>query len=261
MIIESNKSVERNYSEDYNVLLLGLDHYYHDEVTISLKGVEHKIVKIWPEFTCIDFSSNIFNGDIPDAIGDLRTLYLLNLSHNALTGAIPRSLGALPDLGALDLSVNRIGGRIPEELARLTFLSFLNVSNNALVGGIPNGRQFQTFSLNSFKGNKGLCGFPLDRNCSSAPPPPSTGKGIAPSKSKDKEIKWEYVFAALGYAVGSGSIFWTLLCCRRVREPYFEKIEEVVQDIFDRRARRRREANRRRRLQMRNEFRRQQRSW
>lgn len=163
MIIESNTSVKRNYSEDYNVLLLGLDHYYNDEVTISLKGIEHKIVKIWPEFTCIDFSSNGFNGSIPDAIGDLSTLYLLNLSHNALTGVIPRTLGALADLGALDLSVNRIGGRIPEELARLTFLSFLNVSNNALVGGIPNGRQFQTFSANSFEGNIALCRLPTQQ--------------------------------------------------------------------------------------------------
>ena len=262
MIIESNSSVKRNYSEEYNVLLLGLYHYYRDEVTLSIKGVELKIVKIWPEFTCIDFSSNNFNGSIPDAIGDLSTLYLLNLSHNALTGSIPRSLGALSDLGALDLSVNQLGGRIPEELARLTFLSFLNVSNNVLVGGIPNGRQFHTFSSNSFEGNVGLCGFPLNRSCSTPPPSP------APSKSKDKEITWEYVFAALGYVVGSGSIVLTLLCCGRVREPYFEKIEEIADKIFyergrrkrhERRVRRRRE-EKKRREERRNGLRRQ-RSW
>ncbi|XP_042012463.1 receptor-like protein 33 [Salvia splendens] len=229
--------------------------YYHDEVTLTMKGIELQLVKITPEYTCIDFSSNSFNGGIPDAIGDLSSLFLLNLSHNALTGAIPRSLAALRLLEALDLSVNQLRGRIPEELAHLTFLSFLNVSNNVLVGGIPNGPQFQTFSPNSFEGNKGLCGFPL-RNCNGPP-----GAGITPSKSKHKEIEWEFVFAALGYVVGLGSIFWALLCCRSFREPYFEKIEEVAEEILNRRAEKRREENRRRRLEMRNEFRRQQRSW
>ena len=213
--------------------------YYHNEVTLTMKGIELNLVKITPEYTCIDFSSNSFNGGIPDAIGDLSSLFLLNLSHNALTGAIPRSLAALRLLEALDLSVNLLRGRIPEELARLTFLSFLNVSNNVLVGGIPSGPQFQTFSPNSFEGNKGLCGFPLDRNCNGPP-----GAGITSSKLKHKEIEWEYVFAALGYVVGLGSIFWALLCCRSFREPYFEKIEEVAEEILNRRAAKRREENR-----------------
>ncbi|XP_042016462.1 receptor like protein 22-like [Salvia splendens] len=177
---------------------------------------------LWRGCIVFEFSSNNFNGGIPDAIGELSSLFLLNLSHNALTGAIPRSLAALTLLEVLDLSVNQLRGRIPEELARLTFLSFLNVSNNVLVGGIPNGPQSQTFSPNSFEGNKGLCSFPLDRHCNRSP-----GAGIMLSKSKHKEIEWEYVFAALGYVVGLGSIFWALLCCRSFREPYFEKIEEL----------------------------------
>ncbi|XP_057789472.1 receptor-like protein 33 [Salvia miltiorrhiza] len=210
--------------------------YYRNELTLTIKGLEVKLVKIWPDFTSIDLSCNHFEGEIPDAIGNLNSLYLLNLSHNALTGAIPRSLGGLTGLGSLDLSANQLRGRIPEELAKLTFLSVLNVSHNDITGMIPTGTQFQTFSADSFEGNNGLCGFPLNRSCSNT----SHGSGSTPSKSKHEEIEWEYVFVALGYVVGLGSIVWTFLCCRRLRERYFEKIEEVVDEILDRKARRRR---------------------
>ncbi|XP_047968371.1 receptor-like protein 33 isoform X1 [Salvia hispanica] len=208
----------------------GADIYYHNEVTLTVKGYEEKIVKIWPDFTCIDLSSNHFEGEIPDGIGNLTSLYLLNLSRNSLTDEIPRSLGALAELGSLDLSSNKLTGRIPDELAKLDFLSFLNVSYNHLTGPIPTGRQFQTFSADSFEGNAGLSGFPLNGSFNNrGPPGPSPSED---SKSKDDEIEWEYVFVASGYVVGIGSVAWTLLCCRRLRERYFEKIEEVADKIF-----------------------------
>ncbi|XP_047968388.1 receptor-like protein 35 isoform X3 [Salvia hispanica] len=209
---------------------IGADIYYHNEVTLTVKGYEEKIVKIWPDFTCIDLSSNHFEGEIPDGIGNLTSLYLLNLSRNSLTDEIPRSLGALAELGSLDLSSNKLTGRIPDELAKLDFLSFLNVSYNHLTGPIPTGRQFQTFSADSFEGNAGLSGFPLNGSFNNrGPPGPSPSED---SKSKDDEIEWEYVFVASGYVVGIGSVAWTLLCCRRLRERYFEKIEEVADKIF-----------------------------
>ncbi|KAL1542375.1 receptor-like protein 42 [Salvia divinorum] len=65
------------------------------------------------------------------------------------------------------------------------------------------------------------------------------------SEPKDEEIEWEYVFAALGYVLGFGSVAWTLLCCLRLRERYFEKIEEAVDKIFYERGRRRRHERRR----------------
>ncbi|KAL1542368.1 receptor-like protein 32 [Salvia divinorum] len=239
MMLESPTHLRLNRS---NSNFLGADNYYHNEVTLTVKGIEVKLVKIWPDFTCIDLSSNYFQGDIPYAIGNLSSLYLLNLSHNAFTGGIPNSLGALTELGSLDLSENKLTGRIPWELTKLTFLSILNVSYNDLTGMIPTGRQFQTFSADMFEGNTGLCGFPLDRSCSSPPHGPDVYS--TPPEPKDEEIEWEYVFAAFGYVVGSGSIAWTLLCCRSVRERYFEKIEEVVDKIFYERGRRRRHERR-----------------
>ncbi|XP_047943786.1 receptor-like protein 32 [Salvia hispanica] len=212
---------------------LGVD-YFRNEVTLTVKGIEVNLVKIWPDFTSVDLSSNRFEGEIPDAIGKLNSLYLLNLSHNAFTGAIPKSFGALTALGSLDLSANQLRGSIPWELTKLTFLSIVNVSYNDLIGMIPTGRQFQTFSEEMFEGNTGLCGFPLDRSCNSPHEPIST-----PSEPKDEETEWEYVFVEFGYVVGLGSMGWILLCQRSFRERYYEKIEEVVDKIFYERGRRR----------------------
>lgn len=116
-------------------------------------------------FYLIDLSSNNFRGEIPDAIGDLRSLTYLNLSHNALTGTIPKSLGNMEVLEVLDLSKNQLTGVMPEELTNLNFLGFLDVSYNKLVGKIPLSAQFQSFSSDSFKGNSGLCGGPLSNSC------------------------------------------------------------------------------------------------
>ncbi|XP_047956635.1 receptor-like protein 33 [Salvia hispanica] len=225
--------------------ILSVNNLYRDEVTIILKNVEVKLVKIWPDFTSIDLSSNHFQGEIPDAIGNLTSLYLLNLSHNSLTNAIPRSLGALTELGSLDLSSNKLTGRIPEELTKLDFLSFLNLSYNHLIGPIPTGRQFQTFSADSYVGNTGLSGLPLNGSFNNRRPPASSPS--EDSESKDEEIKWEYVFAAFGYVVGFGSFAWILSCCRSLRERYFEKIEEVADKTFYERGRRKRHERRLRR--------------
>lgn len=108
-----------------------------DMVTLSVKGVEVNLVKIWPDFTSIDLSCNNFHGDIPDAIGNLTSLYVFNLSQNTLAGTIPKSLGALTELGSLDLSQNQLTGRIPEELARLTFLSILKYVVQSAGGNHP----------------------------------------------------------------------------------------------------------------------------
>ncbi|XP_057797344.1 receptor-like protein 7 [Salvia miltiorrhiza] len=230
-------------------------------ITLIMKGTNSEYHTIWPEFGIIDFSCNNFGGEIPNAIGDLTSLHQLNLSHNALNGSIPNSFGQLRNLESLDLSVNRLIGSIPVELAGLTFLQVLNLSYNKLVGEIPNGRQLQTFSADSFKGNAGLCGFNLNISCSTDS---DDSDHLSPEEDENgeekSEIEWEYVSSALGYVVGLGSIAWTLLCRRSFRERYFEKIEEIVDKIFYERARRRRHERRRKRVEMRKEIRRQQRS-
>ena len=109
--------------------------YYQDTVTVTSKGLEMQLVKILTVFTAIDFSFNNFQGEIPEAMGSLISLYALNLSHNALTGQIPSSLGKLRQLESLDLSQNSLRGEIPAQFVSLNFLSFLNLSFNQLEGG------------------------------------------------------------------------------------------------------------------------------
>ncbi|XP_059650381.1 probable LRR receptor-like serine/threonine-protein kinase At4g36180 [Cornus florida] len=54
--------------------------YYSSRVNVIYKGNEVEWVKILTIFTCIDFSSNIFDGKIPDTVGNLKSLVLLNFS-------------------------------------------------------------------------------------------------------------------------------------------------------------------------------------
>ncbi|GKV33104.1 hypothetical protein SLEP1_g41648 [Rubroshorea leprosula] len=159
--------------------------YYEDSVKVVIKGSERELQRILTIFTIIDFSSNRFDGEIPKELGELNSLLLLNLSHNSLNGQIPSSLGKLAELESLDLSSNKLEGRIPEQLAKLTFLSVLNLSHNELVGHIPEGKQFSTFSNDSYIGNSGLCGFPLTKKCKEPGPPSAV-------------FEWKFVLAGYG---------------------------------------------------------------
>ncbi|KAL9152900.1 hypothetical protein ABFS82_10G012800 [Erythranthe guttata] len=202
--------------------------HYQDTVIVTIKGLEIKLTKILTIFTSIDFSSNKFHGEIPSSIGDLKSLYLLNLSHNAIMGSIPASIGNLKQLGSLDLSSNNLTGNIPVELASLGFIAFLNLSFNDLFGMIPKGPQLQTFTEASYEGNVGLCGFPVNKSCNEdgvSSPPEFRNKS-------EKEIGWGYVSVALGFVVGLSSFLWLLLHCKSWGDVYFEKVDLILERLF-----------------------------
>jgi Leucine-rich repeat (LRR) protein len=135
------------------------------KVTVTNKGINLEYDKIQDVFMIIDFSSNKFEGEIPELLGTLKGLHSLNLSNNALIGYIPPSLGNLTNIESMDLSKNKLSGVIPPQLTQLFFLAYFNVSNNNLTGPIPHGSQFDTFQNSSFGGNSGLCGSPLSKKC------------------------------------------------------------------------------------------------
>ncbi|XP_034694090.1 receptor-like protein 7 [Vitis riparia] len=201
--------------------------YYQDTVTVTSKGLEMELVKkVLTLYTSIDLSCNNFHGDIPEVMGNFTSLYVLNLSHNGFTGHIPSSIGNLRQLESLDLSRNRLSGEIPTQLANLNFLSVLNLSFNRLVGRIPTGNQLQTFSPNSFVGNRGLCGFPVNVSCEDYDG--HSGSGM--------EIKWEYIAPEIGFVTGLGIVIWPLVLCRRWRKCYYKRVDRILSRILQGRA-------------------------
>ncbi|GAU14493.1 hypothetical protein TSUD_250340 [Trifolium subterraneum] len=177
---------------------MGRSSYYKDSVVVIMKGFSMELTRILTTFTTIDLSNNMFDGEIPQLIGDLKFLKGLNLSNNGITGNIPQSLSYLRNLEWLDLSRNQLRGEIPMALTNLNFLSFLNLSQNHLEGMIPKGQQFDTFGNDSYEGNTMLCGFPLSKSCKNDEdrPPHSTLED-----EEESGFGWKAV--AIGYACGA----------------------------------------------------------
>ncbi|KAL3834391.1 hypothetical protein ACJIZ3_009127 [Penstemon smallii] len=225
--IESWKGMTLNNNEqDHFKFFVTDDIYYQDTVTVTIKAQKMELQKILTVFTTIDFSSNNFEGEIPETIGQLSMLYGLNLSHNSFTGTIPESIGNLTQLGSLDLSSNQLTGEIPEKLTRLTFLSVLNLSYNKLVGKIPRRNQFQTFSAESYEGNVRLCDFPLNKPCDH-----DNGQQVTEVKKEEQEssdVVFYFVSAGVGFVVGLGFIFWPIMFSERWRKCYYKNVDKFV---------------------------------
>ncbi|KAG5099622.1 hypothetical protein JHK82_044674 [Glycine max] len=142
---EAMKNVVLDSNGQYmEISTLQSENMYSDFVTTTTKAITMKMEKIRNDFVSIDLSQNRFEGEIPNAIGELHSLRGLNFSHNRLIGRIPQSMGNLRNLESLDLSSNMLTGGIPTELCNLNFLQVLKLSNNHLVGEIPQGKQFST---------------------------------------------------------------------------------------------------------------------
>ena len=89
--------------------------------------------------TVIDMLGCNFSGFIPSSLGNLKHLNSLDLSSNFFKGHVPSSFGNLIQLSSLDLSANELTGPIPFELANLTQLTGLFLYYNFISGQIPFG--------------------------------------------------------------------------------------------------------------------------
>ncbi|KAF3435123.1 hypothetical protein FNV43_RR22210 [Rhamnella rubrinervis] len=196
-------------------------YYCQDSVSVEMKGHFYQLVKILTTFTTIDLSSNNFEGEIPQSIGELKSLIVLNISHNKLNGLFPPSLGNLSKLESLDLSSNVLVGTIPQQLSDLNFLSTLDLSENRLVGRIPSGTQFQTFGINSYRGNMDLCGLPLSKLCGNDLQHPSS-PNFEQEGDEDEQtngIDWMIVLIGFGCGMVIGiSIGYTVLSEKKIAQ-------------------------------------------
>jgi Leucine-rich repeat (LRR) protein len=203
-------------------------YYYREWMSITSKGQRMDDINILTIFNVLDLSNNLFEGEIPEVIGDLKLLEVLNLSTNNLIGEIPLSLSKLTLLESLDLSKNKLIGEIPMKLLSLTFLSVLNLSYNRLEGKIPIGNQFSTFANDSYEGNIGLCGFPLSKKCDDVEDHQSSG-AQRESILSDPISPFSWKFALVGYGCGAPVgvaigyiLFWRTKRCTKWIEQSFK---------------------------------------
>ncbi|PUZ51699.1 hypothetical protein GQ55_6G209400 [Panicum hallii var. hallii] len=104
-------------------------------------------------------SGTKFSGKIPESIGSLRNLTVLDLSNCLLYGPIP-SFSQWPMISRVDLSGNNLTGSLPSDgYLSLYSLTSIDLSNNSISGAIPASLfshpslEYLVLSQNNFTGN------------------------------------------------------------------------------------------------------------
>ncbi|KAG8480286.1 hypothetical protein CXB51_024859 [Gossypium anomalum] len=129
-------------------------------------------------------------GQIPDGIGNLINLEVLEVSISQLSGPIPFNIGRLQRLKIFSANINFFSGTIPHSIGNLTELIGLSLNFNNLHGSIPSGL-----------GNcKNLLVMDLSSNNLSGPIPPEV-LGL-PSLSIVLKLSSNYLTGELSVEVG-----------------------------------------------------------
>ncbi|XP_065868929.1 receptor-like protein 15 isoform X2 [Euphorbia lathyris] len=144
-----------------------LPSFKHDllQLVISSNNITgqlpYDIGLIFPSLGYINLSKNSFDGIVPSSIGEMKSIWILDLSHNNLSGEFPGSLftnsvsldalflsnnnfqgnifpkNVNSTLSVLDMSNNNFSGEIGLEVLNIPYLSVLDISNNKVSGTIP----------------------------------------------------------------------------------------------------------------------------
>ncbi|KAB2629928.1 leucine-rich repeat receptor-like protein kinase [Pyrus ussuriensis x Pyrus communis] len=185
-----------------------------------------------PQLVTFNVSSNSLSGRIPPEIFNCKTLQRLDLSNNNFSDALPSEIGTLSQLELLKLSENNLSGNIPVALGNLVrvfqnLLSLLvcNLSYNALAGPIPHLPFFQNMNVDSFVGNKGLCGGPLG-DCATLPSSPS----FTPDMAK-KRPHLGKIIAIIAAAIGGVSLILIAILVYVMRRPMSVAAGFTFQDL------------------------------
>nr|GME07487.1 LRR receptor-like serine/threonine-protein kinase GSO1 [Ipomoea batatas] len=138
-------------------------------------------------------------------------------------------MGNMKLLESIDLSRNQLSGTIPSSFSDLSSLAVLDLSYNNLSGKIPSGTQLQGFNASCYIGNN-LCGPPLSKSCSSI----DDGKIPKNENKRDDgcEVDWFYVSMVIGFAVGFGCIYGSLLLVKSWRIAYFQFLDKKLKSFL-----------------------------
>ncbi|CAL5007549.1 unnamed protein product [Urochloa decumbens] len=202
-------------------------------VSVITKGQQLRYGSTLAYFISIDLSDISLTGEVPSDITVLDALMNLNLSSNHLTGQIPKKIGAMHSLESLDLSKNMLFGEIPSGISNLASLSFLNLSYNNLSGRIPSGRQLDTLNADNpslmYIGNIGLCGPPVQKNCSGND---TFIRGNHRSSMQKHDPLSFYLGLILGFLVGLWTVFCALLFMKSWRTTYFLLFDKLYGTLY-----------------------------
>jgi len=203
-------------------------------LSVTTKGQErYYFESVLYEMVNIDMSSNHLTGVIPEEITSLDGVVNLNLSRNNLTGKFSERIGVMKSLESLDLSENKLCGQIPQSLSNLSYLSFMDLSHNNLTGRIPSGGQLDTLYTQNplmYDGNIGLCGYPLQKNCTTNNREPKHGE--QKGDEHDDEVLTFSFGLGIGYVVGLWMVFCVILFNKTWRIAYFRLFDKVFDKVY-----------------------------
>ncbi|PHU16753.1 hypothetical protein BC332_12448, partial [Capsicum chinense] len=191
---------------------------------VSQNSIEGEVAQDIGELKAIVlyFYSNNLSGVIPSRLGELPHLQYLDLSNNSFSNQIPLSFSNLISLEYLDLSLNSLSGTLPKSLEKLSYLTSINVSFNVLDGEIPSGGVFVNSTLQSFLGNKGLCGMHILEV-----PPFLITKSGQQSKSKTLVLKIVIPVVTSSFMILFLVFIWIMKSKKIAESKDVEKVPEI----------------------------------
>nr|WP_319265701.1 C10 family peptidase [uncultured Draconibacterium sp.] len=114
--------------------------------------------RVFDTYSNSDLAYNDMDGELPEELGNLEDLEIIQLAYSNLKGNIPVEITNLKKLKVLNLYHNRFEGEIPTNIGDCVSLEELILGENKFVGTIPNSLYSLNHLVNLQLGNNMLSG-------------------------------------------------------------------------------------------------------